>query len=135
MVIYISSDKKDKQRTMATDLKKSILTELIDEAILGVAIVDKNGVPIIHHLPNTLTAKSLRAILNLVGFADSARKLSDEMLGNYQYLIIRYTNFKLAAFNLPGEKGWVFVFVNPLWHVENVVPKIRQFLFKLSQTL
>ncbi len=135
MVIYVSSDRRDQRPTsMATDLKRSIIGDLLDEAIQGVAILDAKGVPIIHHLPSTVTAKSLRSILNVMGLVDAAKRASDESMGKFQYVVVRYTNFKLLVYEV-HEKGWLILFVNPLWHVENVLNKVRQFAVKIGQIL
>ncbi|WP_291999070.1 hypothetical protein [Caldivirga sp.] len=112
------------------ELKKLMLSELIDgEMIVGAAIIDSNNIPIIHHLPTTLTLKSLRNVMSLLEVAQRSRKLSDDLLGSFNYILIKYSNFKIAFFNMT-DKGWLIVFVNPVWHVENAMPKIRQFMVK-----
>jgi len=135
MVIYVSPHRSDSKPSAATDLKKLIISEMINEAIQGVTIIDNRGVPLIHHLPNTLTAKSLRQISNLVEVVNIIRQNQDEGLGDFQYVVVKYANYKVGIFELPGKKGWVMFFVNPLWHVENLLPKIRQMAFKVSQAI
>ncbi len=135
MVIYVSPDKKVVEKTLQTELKRIMLSELIDgEVIIGAAIIDSNGIPLIYHIPNTLTVKSLKNLLSLIEFADHTAKINDDLLGSYQYLIIRYSNFKIAFFEM-GPKGWLMVFVNPVWHVENVMSKIKQFMLKVQRMI
>ncbi|MFP3044058.1 MAG: hypothetical protein RXQ96_00865 [Thermocladium sp.] len=130
LVIYVSPDNKVTETTPSMELKKLLLTELIDgEVIVGAAIINSSNVPLLHHLPNTLTVKSFRGVLSLLEFVQRSRKVSDDLLGNFQYLLIKYNNFKVAFFNM-SDKGWLIVFVNPIWHVENVMTKIRQFIIK-----
>lgn len=112
-----------------------MLRELIDgEAIVGAAIIDSSGVPVIYHLPNTLTAKTLKNLTPIIELVNQVKKVKDDLLGSYQYLIIKYSSFKLAFFDLAG-KGVLLLFVNPVWHVENVMSKIRQFILKVSKLL
>jgi hypothetical protein len=112
-----------------------MLSELIDgEMVVGAAIIDSNNIPIIHHLPTTLTLKSLRNVLSLLEVAQRARKLSDDLLGPFNYILIKYANFKIAFFNM-SDKGWLMVFVNPVWHVENVMSKIKQFMIKVQRMI
>lgn len=135
MVIYVSPHKNDTKTTMSTDLKKILLTEAIGEAIQGITILDSRGVPIIHHLPNTLTAKSLRQVSNLIELVNIIKEGQDESLGDFQYVVVKYMNYKVGIFELPNKKGWLIVFVNPLWHIENIIPKIRQFATRISQVI
>ncbi|WP_054841862.1 hypothetical protein [Vulcanisaeta distributa] len=137
LVIYVSPDKKVVEKTLQTELKRIMLSELIDgEVIIGAAIIDSNGIPpIIYHIPNTLTVKSLKNLLSLIEFVDHTAKINDDLLGSYQYLIIRFSNFKIAFFEMGGSKGWLMVFVNPVWHVENVMSKIKQFMLKVQRMI
>lgn len=135
MVIYVSPHRKENKTSMATDLKRVIVSEIINEAIHGVTILDEMGVPLIHHLPNTLTAKTLRQVTNLIEIINIIRQNQDEGLGDFNYVVVKYANYKVGIFELPNKKGWLIVFVNPLWHVENLLPKIRQFAHKISQSL
>ncbi len=117
------------------ELKKLMLSELIDgEMIVGAAIIDSNNVPVVYHLPTTLTVKSLRNVVTLLELAQRARKLTDDLLGPFNYLLIKYMNFKVAFFSL-SDKGWLLIFVNPIWHVENAMPKVRQFMVKVLKYL
>jgi hypothetical protein len=100
-----------------------------------VTILDERGVPLIHHLPNTLTAKTLRQVTNLIEIINIIKQNQDENLGEFHYVTVKYANFKVGIFELPNKKGWLIVFVNPLWHVENLLPKIRQFAHKISQSV
>jgi hypothetical protein len=135
MVIYVSPHKNETKTTMSTDLKKILLTEVIGEVIQGVTILDPRGVPVIHHLPNTLTAKTLRQVSNLIELVNIIRQNQDESLGDFQYVMVKYMNYKVGIFELPNKKGWLIVFINPLWHIENVIPKIRQFSHKIAQVI
>ncbi|KUO81490.1 MAG: hypothetical protein RXN89_01595 [Vulcanisaeta sp.] len=135
LVIYVSPDKKVVEKTLQTELKRIMLSELIDgEVIIGAAIIDSNGIPLIYHIPNTLTVKSLKNLLSLIEFVDHTSKINDDLLGPYQYLIIRFSNFKIAFFEM-GSKGWLMVFVSPVWHVENVMSKIKQFMIKVQRMI
>ena len=136
MVIYVTNPHTgDNRTTVATDMKKVILSELIDDAIQGVTILDTRGVPIIHHLPGTVTVKSLRTLMNLFGMVDLAKQTRDESLGELQYVVFKYSNYKVMIMEIPGKRGWLIIFVNPVWHVENVLPKVRQFLSKITPYL
>jgi hypothetical protein len=135
VVIYVSPHKTDNKTSAATDLKRIIITEIINEAIQGVTILDKRGVPLIHHLPNTLTAKTLRQVTNLIEIINIIKQDQDENLGEFHYVTVKYANYKVGIFELPNKKGWLIVFINPLWHVENLLPKIRQFAYKISQSI
>jgi hypothetical protein len=135
MVIYVSPHKNDVKTTTSTDLKKILLTEVIGEVIQGVTILDQRGVPIIHHLPNTLTAKTLRQISNFIELVNIIRQNQDESLGDFQYVVVKYMNYKVGIFELPNKKGWLIVFINPLWHIENVIPKIRQLSHRIAQII
>ncbi|MCC6019842.1 MAG: hypothetical protein LM577_00495 [Thermoproteaceae archaeon] len=137
MVIYVSPQKPERKVSEATDLKRLIISEIIDSAIHGVTILDSSGVPVIHHLPNTLTAKTLRHVANLVEVINVVRQNHDESLGDLQYIYIKYVNYKVGIFELPGGKGWLIAFISPLWQgqMESLLPKIRQFAHKISQSL
>ena len=135
VVIYVSPHKTDNKTSVATDLKRIIITEIINEAIQGVTILDERGVPLIHHLPNTLTAKTLRQVTNLIEIINIIKQNQDENLGEFHYVTVKYANYKVGIFELPNKKGWLIVFINPLWHVENLLPKIRQFAHKISQSI
>lgn len=135
MVIYVSPEKKAAERTLQSELKRLMLSELIDgEVLVGAAIIDSTGVPVVYHLPNTLTVKSLKSLLSLLEFVDHVSKINDELLGSYQYLILRYSNFKIAFFEI-SNRGWLMVFVNPVWHVENAIAKIKQFILKVYKII
>lgn len=136
MVIYVTTPNTGDHRTsVATDMKKIILSELIDDAVQGITILDSRGVPVIHHLPSTVTLKSLRTLLNLFGMIDLAKQTRDESLGELQYVVFKYSNYKVMFMEIPNKRGWLIVFVNPVWHVENVLPKIRQFLSRIAPYL
>jgi len=135
VVIYVSPHKSDNKPSAATDLKRIIISEIINDAIHGVTILDQRGVPVIHHLPNTLTAKTLRQVTNLVEVINIIKQNQDESLGEFNYVVVKYANYKVGIFEIPNGKGWLIVFVNPLWHVENLMPKIRQFAHRISQAL
>ena len=112
-----------------------MLRELIDgDAIVGAVILDASGSPIVHHLPNTLTMKSIRNLTPVLEIVDRARRVSDELLGQLVYASVYYSNFKIAFFPI-NNKGTLIIFVNPVWHIENLLTKIRQFIVKLSKLL
>jgi len=112
-----------------------MLKELIDgEAIVGAIIFDANGSPVVHHLPNTLTMKSIKNLTPILEIADRAKKINDELLGPLNYIALHFANFKVAFFNI-GEKGTLVLFINPVWHIENLMTKIRQFINKVSRLL
>ncbi len=135
MVIYVSPHKSDNKTSAATDLKRIIVTEVINEAIQGITILDERGVPLIHHLPNTLTAKTLRQVTNLIEVVNIIKQNQDDNLGDFNYVLIKYANYKVAMIELPNRKGWLIFFINPLWHLENLMPRIRQFTHKIVQNL
>lgn len=135
IVVYVQPGRRTSEKTPQVELKQLLLNEFIDgEAILGAAITDQNGVAIVHHIPNTMTVKSFRNVVSLLEFAQHAARISDDLVGQYQYLVVRYANFKVAFFEIKN-KGWLIIFVNPMWHVENLLVKIRQFMVKISRML
>ncbi len=112
-----------------------MLKELIDgDAVVGAVILDATGSPIVHHLPNTLTMKSIRNLTPVLEIIDRARRVSDELLGQFIYASVYYANFKIAFFPI-GNKGTLILFVNPVWHIENLLTKIRQFVVKLARLI
>ncbi len=109
--------------------------ELIDgDAIIGAVVLDASGSPIVHHLPNTLTMRSIRNLSPITEIVERAKKINDELLGKFNYAVFHFANFKIAFFDING-KGTLIIFVNPVWHIENLVTKIRQFLVKLARFL
>ncbi len=135
MVKYVPVDQKQSEQTREGELKRILLSELIDgEVVVGAALLSQNGIPIVYHIPNTLTVKSLKNIISLYEFISHAARISDDLLGPFQYLVIRYSNFKIAFFEIRG-RGWLMIFVNPVWHVENVLTKIKQFMLKVARLL
>lgn len=135
IVIYVSPEKKAAEKSLAAVLKELMFRELIDgEAIIGAVVLDSSGSPIVHHLPNTLTMKSIRNLTPIIEMVEHAKKITDDLLGKFNYLVLHFTNFKIAFFDING-KGTLIVFLNLVWHVENLMTKIRQFMVKLAKYL
>ncbi len=78
--------------------------------------------------------KSIRNLTPVLEIVDRARRVSDELLGNLMYVSLYFSNFKIAFFPI-NNKGTLIIFVNPVWHIENLLTKIRQFIVKLSRLL
>ncbi|RLE55269.1 MAG: hypothetical protein DRJ40_08790 [Thermoprotei archaeon] len=117
------------------DSRKRYLMELIDgESVMGAAIIDSSGVPILWHLPPSLTAKSISAVMAMIEYLMKVKQTTTDLLGQHLYTVVRFQRFKVAYFDLEG-KGWLIIFVNPIWHVELLLPKVRKVLHQLTKLL
>ncbi len=135
LVIYVPAERKVVEKSMQIELKELMLKELIDgEAIIGAAILNTDGEAITYHLPNTLTVRSFRSLRPFVASISHIGKVRDDLIGPCQYIVLKFMSFKLAFFEIP-ERGWLMIFMSPVYNVESVLMKVRQFTYKLSKIL
>ncbi len=117
--------------TIEKSIQKLFLQELIDnDAILGAAFVDEQGVPVIWQLPPVITSKSAEPLKLALEYLERLRAAKLDVLGDLLYTVFRFRRFKVAYFPV-DRKGWLILFVNPMWHVELLIPKLRKIIAKL----
>ncbi|RLF24917.1 MAG: hypothetical protein DRN15_01395 [Thermoprotei archaeon] len=112
-----------------------ILRELIDgDAIIGAAVLDARGTPLTWVLPPTLDLKAVKTSSALIEILLRVKDMEDSRLGRFIYCVVRFRNVKTTAMDIDG-KGYLLLFVSPIWHVELLLPKVRQALNKLRALL
>ncbi|RLE59873.1 MAG: hypothetical protein DRJ32_03885 [Thermoprotei archaeon] len=112
-----------------------LLDDFVDgDIIYGAVVFNSLGVPIIWKLKPTIALTTVQNLMPLLEAAMKANKLSDPSLGPFFYSVYRFRNVKVSFANIDGS-GYLIIIVNPEWHVELLLPKIRKLLMNLRRLL